>query len=115
MHQMTTGVTEFLVPFFLVNIGMQLDLAVFRETSVVVFAVLLTLIAVVTKFAGCGLGAYGMQRREMAQIGIGMVPRGEGRYRRCADRPRAWCDRAIIFRLGAFYGGCNDIDRASIY
>lgn len=77
MHQMTTGVTEFLVPFFLVNIGMQLNLSVFRESSVVIFAVVLTLIAVITKFVGCGLGAWGMQRREMAQIGIGMVPRGE--------------------------------------
>ncbi len=77
MHQMTTGVTEFLVPFFLVNIGMQLNLAVFRETSVIVFAVVLTLIAVATKFVGCGIGAYGLRPKEMAQIGIGMVPRGE--------------------------------------
>ncbi|MEP6789223.1 MAG: cation:proton antiporter, partial [Acidobacteriota bacterium] len=77
MHLLTTGVTEFLVPFFLVNIGMQLNLSVFRDTSVVVFAVLLTVIAVLTKFAGCGLGAWGLKRREMAQIGIGMVPRGE--------------------------------------
>lgn len=77
MHLLTTGVTEFLVPFFLVNIGMQLNLSVFRDTSVVVFAVLLTIIAVLTKFAGCGLGAWGLKRREMAQIGIGMVPRGE--------------------------------------
>ena len=77
MHQMTTGVTEFLVPFFLVNIGMQLNLAVFRETSVIVFAVVLTLIAVATKFLGCGIGAYGLRPKEMAQIGIGMVPRGE--------------------------------------
>ncbi len=77
MHRLTTGVTEFLVPFFLVNIGMQLNLSVFRETSVIVFAVLLTLIAVVTKFVGCGLGAFGSTRREMAQVGIGMVPRGE--------------------------------------
>ncbi len=77
MHLATTGVTEFLVPFFLVNIGMQLNLSVFRDTSVVVFAILLTLIAVITKFAGCGLGAWGMKKREMAQIGIGMVPRGE--------------------------------------
>ena len=77
MHQLTTGVTEFLVPFFLVNIGMQLDLAVFREVSMVMFAVVLTLIAVVTKFVGCGLGAWGMKRREMAQVGVGMVPRGE--------------------------------------
>jgi Kef-type K+ transport system membrane component KefB len=77
MHGMTGGVTEFLVPFFLVNIGMQLDLTVFRDTSVVVQALVLTLIAVVTKFVGCGLGAWGMRPREMAQVGIGMVPRGE--------------------------------------
>lgn len=77
MHLLTSGVTEFLVPFFLVNIGMQLNLSVFRDTSVIVFAVLLTLIAVVTKFVGCGIGALGLSRREMAQVGIGMVPRGE--------------------------------------
>lgn len=77
MHQLTSGVTEFLVPFFLVSIGMQLDLTVFREPSVVIFAVFLTLVAVITKFVGCGLGAWGLQRREMAQVGIGMVPRGE--------------------------------------
>lgn len=77
MRQLTTGVTEFLVPFFLVNIGMQLDLHVFHDGTVVVFAILLTLAAVVTKFVGCGLGAFGLRRHEMAQIGIGMVPRGE--------------------------------------
>ncbi len=77
MHQHTTGVTEFLVPFFLVNIGMQLELSVFRETSVIVFAIILTIIAVITKFVGCGAGAWGMRPREMGQIGIGMVPRGE--------------------------------------
>lgn len=77
MHQLTSGVTEFLVPFFLVNIGMQLDLAVFKDIGVVALALIVTLVAVVTKFVGCGLGAWGMPRREMAQIGIGMVPRGE--------------------------------------
>lgn len=77
MHRLTTGVTEFLVPFFLVNIGMQLDLSVFKDTSVVILALLITIIAVLTKFIGCGLGAWGMRPREMAQIGIGMVPRGE--------------------------------------
>lgn len=77
MHRLTSGVMEFLVPFFLVNIGMQLDLFVFRDISVVGLAVILTVIAVITKFVGCGLGAWGMGRREMAQIGIGMVPRGE--------------------------------------
>ena len=77
MHRLTAGITEFLVPFFLVNIGMQLDLAVFRDMSVVALAIIITVAAVITKFVGCGLGAWGMTRREMAQVGVGMVPRGE--------------------------------------
>ena len=77
MHQLTSGATEFLVPFFLVNIGMQLNLDVFRDTSVIMLAVIMTLVAVVTKFVGCGIGAWGMSRREMAEIGMAMVPRGE--------------------------------------
>jgi Kef-type K+ transport system membrane component KefB len=77
VHQLTNGVTEFLVPFFLVHIGMQLDLAVFRDWNVVVLALVITVLAVVTKFIGGGLGAWGMTRREMAQVGVGMIPRGE--------------------------------------
>jgi Kef-type K+ transport system membrane component KefB len=77
MHRLTSGITEFLVPFFLVNIGMQLDLAVFREMSVVALAAIITIAAVITKFVGCALGAWGMTHREMAQVGVGMVPRGE--------------------------------------
>lgn len=76
-HKLTAGVTEFLVPFFLVNIGMQLDISVFKDPSVVVLAIIVTVIAVITKFIGGGLGAWGMTRREMAQIGVGMIPRGE--------------------------------------
>lgn len=77
MHQLTSGVTEFLVPFFLVHIGMQLDLSVFRDANVVVLAVVITILAVITKFIGGGLGAWGMSRREMMQVGVGMIPRGE--------------------------------------
>ena len=77
MHQLTAGVTEFLVPFFLVNIGMQLNLTLFSDMSVVSFAVVMTIAADLTKFIGGGLGAWGMPRREMAQVGAGMIPRGE--------------------------------------
>jgi Kef-type K+ transport system membrane component KefB len=44
---------------------------------VVLLALLVTAAAILTKVVGCGLGAWGMSRREMAQIGFGMVPRGE--------------------------------------
>jgi Kef-type K+ transport system membrane component KefB len=77
MHRQTSGITEFLVPFFLVNIGMQLDLKLFAGPPVVILALVVTVIAVLTKFIGCGLGAWGMGWRRASQIGVGMVPRGE--------------------------------------
>ena len=77
IHKQMSGVTEFLVPFFLVNIGMQLKLGIFRDPSVIAFAVLVTVIAVVTKLVGCGAGAWGLGWRRVGQIGMGMVPRGE--------------------------------------
>lgn len=77
VHQRTNGVMEFLVPFFLVNIGMSLDLSVFKETSTIILAIIVTAAAVLTKFIGCGLGSYGVGWRRSVQIGVGMVPRGE--------------------------------------
>lgn len=77
VHKNMTGVTEFLVPFFLVNIGMQLRLDIFRDFSVVTFAFLVTVIAVLTKLVGCGAGAWRLGWKRMGQIGMGMVPRGE--------------------------------------
>ncbi|MER3426523.1 MAG: cation:proton antiporter [Pyrinomonas sp.] len=77
VHTQTSGVTEFLVPFFLVNIGMQLDLQVFGRASVAVLALIVTVIALLTKLIGCGAGAWGMGWRRMAQVGVGMAPRGE--------------------------------------
>lgn len=77
MHRQMNGVTEFLVPFFLVNIGMQLRLDVFRSWSVILLCLLVTLIAIATKLLGCGLGAINLGTRRAAQVGMGMVPRGE--------------------------------------
>ncbi len=77
MHRQMSGVTEFLVPFFLVNIGMQLSLGVFRSSSVILLCVLVTLVAIVTKLLGCGLGAFNLGIRRAGQVGMGMVPRGE--------------------------------------
>ena len=77
MRKLTNGVTEFLAPFFLVNIGMQLNLKIFADTWVILFAVTITLVAILTKLIGCGIGAYGEGWRKSAQVGMGMVPRGE--------------------------------------
>jgi Kef-type K+ transport system membrane component KefB len=77
MHKQMAGVTEFLVPFFLVNIGMSLKLEVFQSPGVIGFAALVTLVAIVTKLVGCGAGAWGLGWRKAGQVGMGMVPRGE--------------------------------------
>ncbi|HYO90445.1 MAG TPA: cation:proton antiporter [Pyrinomonadaceae bacterium] len=77
MHEQTGGVTEFLVPFFLINIGMQVKLDVFRDPSVILLSILVTLVAVATKLIGCGAGAWNLGARRAAQVGMGMVPRGE--------------------------------------
>jgi Kef-type K+ transport system membrane component KefB len=77
MHKQMSGIAEFLVPFFLVNIGMQLRLDVFRNPSVIILSVLVTLVAVATKLLGCGAGAWNLGKRRAAQVGMGMVPRGE--------------------------------------
>jgi Kef-type K+ transport system membrane component KefB len=71
------GVTEFLAPVFLVNIGMQLDFALFADKGVLLLAAALTAVAVATKFIGCGIGALGLGSRQAMRIGVGMIPRGE--------------------------------------
>ncbi len=77
MHARTNGVTEFLVPFFLVNVGMQIQLDALTSPAAITLAVLVTIVAVLTKFFGCGLASWGVGLRRMMQVGVGMVPRGE--------------------------------------
>ncbi|MEX0785560.1 MAG: cation:proton antiporter [Dehalococcoidia bacterium] len=75
MHTMAYG---FFVPIFFVGVGLQADAGNF-EASDVVLLIVITIIAVVSKIAGCGLGAYlgGEDLRSSIQIGSGMVSRGE--------------------------------------
>ncbi|MEP7342010.1 MAG: cation:proton antiporter [Acidobacteriota bacterium] len=77
MPHQAEAVTEFLLPFFLVNIGMQLKLNAFLNRSVIVLALIVTLLAVVSKLVGCGLGVLSMGKKKAMQVGMGMVPRGE--------------------------------------
>ena len=76
LHHQVGGLTEFLMPFFLVNIGMQLNLSIFQSTSVIGFAAAVTLMAVLSKLMS-GLGALSLGWRRALQVGVGMIPRGE--------------------------------------
>ena len=68
-------INEFLVPFFFLFVGISVSLSSFGDVLVV--ALLVTLLAVATKYIGCGLGAWKLGGKSATIIGVGMVPRGE--------------------------------------
>lgn len=68
---------DFLVPFFFVVMGTQVDLTVFTKFNLLGAALILTVFAVLGKLIGCGLGAFGMGWKQASMVGVGMVPRGE--------------------------------------
>jgi Kef-type K+ transport system membrane component KefB len=67
----------FFPPFFFAFIGLQLDPGAYAGWETLGLLVAVTVIAVVTKFAGAFLGAVGLGRRTASVVGVGMVPRGE--------------------------------------
>jgi len=71
------GVTELLVPFFLVGIGLHIDLSVFSDTRNILLAATILAAAVLSKFVGCGLGALSLGKADALRVGVGMIPRGE--------------------------------------
>jgi len=74
---MTSGVAELLVPFFLAGIGLRLDISTLRSPTTIVLSVVIILAAVASKFVACGLAAARMGRTDAVRVGVGMIPRGE--------------------------------------
>jgi Kef-type K+ transport system membrane component KefB len=77
VHDLANGVSELLVPFFLVGIGLHLDLSVFSHVNTLLLSVVILVAAVLSKLVGCGLGALSMGRANAFRVGAGMAPRGE--------------------------------------
>lgn len=75
---MHTLAYAWLVPIFLVSIGLEANA---RELSLadIPFALLIVVVAVVSKIIGCGLGAFlaGFTPGECLRLGVGMASRGE--------------------------------------
>lgn len=68
----------FLSPVFFASIGLKVELPS-MTSSIVLFAVFLTLAAILSKVIGCGLGAKlcGYKNYQSIRIGVGMISRGE--------------------------------------
>ena len=78
------SVNNFLVPIFFVVIGMQVDFTAFGAgdtslASAIIFAVALTVFAVISKLVGSGVPALfvGFNRIGATRVALGMLPRGE--------------------------------------
>ncbi|WP_419727428.1 cation:proton antiporter [Terrisporobacter petrolearius] len=67
-----------LSPIFFASIGLKLVLPKMTP-MIILFAVILTIVAVLSKVVGCGLGCklFNYSNRESLQVGFGMVSRGE--------------------------------------
>lgn len=70
----TIGYSLF-IPIFFVEVGMSIELGYFLKAGA--FAIVYTIIAIISKIFGCGLGAYltRFTPKEALRIGVGMVPR----------------------------------------
>ena len=67
----------FLVPFFFVVTGAQVDLKELASGAAIGMLLFVTLLAVVSKLIGGGLGALSLGKKSALIVGVGMVPRGE--------------------------------------
>jgi Kef-type K+ transport system membrane component KefB len=68
----------FLSPIFFASVGLKVVLPE-MTTSIILFALVLTVVAALTKIIGCGIGAKLCKytNHETVQIGMGMISRGE--------------------------------------
>lgn len=67
-----------LSPIFFASIGIQVQLPA-MTANIIWFAVILTVVAILTKVLGCGFGAKmcGYKNKDCVRIGAGMISRGE--------------------------------------
>jgi Kef-type K+ transport system membrane component KefB len=70
------AINEFLAPFFFFIMGARLDLRVFSG-HVLVAAVVVSILAIISKVVACGLPVIREGMRPALQVGVGMMPRGE--------------------------------------
>ena len=65
-------------PLFFASVGIKTDIHSLTS-QYMLFAVVLLIVAVLTKIVGCGLGAKicGMSSRDSLRVGVGMISRGE--------------------------------------
>lgn len=75
-HQ-TQPLLALMTPFFFVLTGARIELQQLASVDALLTLALITLIALVSKLIGGGLGALALGKRGALIVGVGMMPRGE--------------------------------------
>jgi Kef-type K+ transport system membrane component KefB len=77
-HNLRPFTYALFVPIFFMSIGLGADLHALKGAGIA-FAVVISVVAILTKVVGCGVGARvgGFTGREAMRVGVGMVSRGE--------------------------------------
>jgi Kef-type K+ transport system membrane component KefB len=76
LEELLGPISAFLVPIFFVYMGMNVDLSTFGNPQVIIFALVLTLVAILGKQI-CSLAGIFEKKINSWVIGVGMIPRGE--------------------------------------
>lgn len=71
------AITEFLAPFFFFTIGARLNVRLFGGGDVLIAAIVISVLAIISKLVGCGLPVLREGWPTVTRVGIGMMPRGE--------------------------------------
>jgi len=71
-----SGIAEFLAPFFFFAIGSRINGSLLTR-EILTSALVVSLLAIISKMIGCGLPMIGGGWRQVLQVGTGMMPRGE--------------------------------------
>ncbi|MDR2433276.1 MAG: cation:proton antiporter [Treponema sp.] len=79
MQERIHGLYEFFVPLFFAVMGMMVNVREILSAPALIFGIVYTLAAILSKIAGCGGPALllGFNGKGALRIGAGMVPRGE--------------------------------------
>lgn len=75
------SISTFLLSFFFLNVGLQVDVSTLGDTSLLLLVVVVIILAIISKLVGCSLGAKmgdrSLDSSSLKIIGFGMAPRGE--------------------------------------
>lgn len=77
LERQSRPIYDFLVPFFFVYTGAQVDPGAFADGPLLLLAGAVTIVAIMSKLLGAGAAMWGTGKRSALIVGMGMVPRGE--------------------------------------